>query len=62
MSTAIEIDPTENSFLSSENKIDSWVSTPEKLDLLIGRNHPSVEDVSMFVVNEAHTVQNGERW
>lgn len=60
-SSAIEIDPTENSFLSSDNKIDILVSTPEKLDLLIRRNHPSVEDVSMFVVDEAHTVQNGER-
>jgi len=60
-SSAIEIDPTENSFLSSEHNIDILVSTPEKLDLLIRRNHPSVEDVSMFVVDEAHTVQNGER-
>jgi len=58
--SAIEIDPNENFFLNSE-KIDVLISTPEKLDLLIRRNHPSVEDVSLFVVDEAHTIQNGER-
>ena len=58
--SAIEIDPNENSFLSSE-EIDVLISTPEKLDLLIRRQHPSVDDVSLFVVDEAHTIQNGER-
>jgi len=60
-SSAIEIDPTEDSFLSGEEQIDVLVSTPEKVDLLIRRKHPSVEDVSMFVLDEAHTIQNGER-
>lgn len=60
-SSAIEIDPTEDSFLSGEEKIDVLVSTPEKLDLLIRRRHPSVEDVSMFILDEAHTIQNGQR-
>lgn len=60
-SSAIEIDPTEDTFLNGEEKIDILVSTPEKLDLLIRRNHPSVDDVSMFIVDEAHTIQNGER-
>lgn len=59
-SSAIEIDPNENNFLTGEI-IDILVSTPEKLDLLIRRQHPSVEDVSLFVVDEAHTIQNGER-
>ena len=59
-SSAVEVDPTENSFLLSE-KIDILVSTPEKLDLLIRRNHPSVEDVSLFIIDEAHTIENGER-
>ncbi|MDI6736187.1 MAG: DEAD/DEAH box helicase [bacterium] len=58
--SAIEIDPNENNFLNSE-KIDVLVSTPEKLDLLIRRQHPSVDDVSLFVVDEAHSIQNGER-
>ncbi|MCD4746457.1 MAG: DEAD/DEAH box helicase [Bacteroidales bacterium] len=59
-SSAIEIDPNENNFLNSE-EIDILVSTPEKLDLLIRRKHPSVDDVSLFVVDEAHTIQNGIR-
>jgi hypothetical protein len=59
-SSAIEVDPNENSFLLGES-IDILVSTPEKLDLLIRRNHPSVDDVSLFVVDEAHCIQNGER-
>lgn len=58
--SAIEIDPNENSFLCSK-EIDVLVSTPEKLDLLIRRQHPSVDNVSLFVVDEAHTIQNGER-
>jgi len=58
-SSAIEVDPAENSFL--EDKIDVLVSTPEKLDLLIRRNHSSVEDVALFIFDEAHTIQNGQR-
>lgn len=60
-SSAIEIDPTEDSFLNGNDKIDILVSTPEKLDLLIRRKHPSVEDVSLFILDEAHTIQNGSR-
>ncbi len=60
-SSAIEIDPTEDSFLSGDETIDVLVSTPEKLDLLIRRKHSSVDDVSMFILDEAHTIQNGER-
>lgn len=59
-SSAVEVDPTENSFLVAD-KIDILVCTPEKLDLLIRRNHPAVEDVSLFVIDEAHTIENGER-
>jgi hypothetical protein len=58
-SSAIEVDPNENAFLSQD--IDILVSTPEKLDLLIRRNHPSVEDVSLIIIDEAHTIQNGQR-
>lgn len=60
-SSAIEIDPVENNFLCGGDNIDILVSTPEKLDLLIRRQHPSVQDVSLFVLDEAHTIQNGER-
>ena len=59
-SSAIEVDPTENEFLSSD-RIDILVSTPEKLDLLVRRKHPSVEDVSLFIIDEAHTIRNGQR-
>ena len=59
-SSAVEVDPTENSFLMADG-IDILVSTPEKLDLLIRRNHPSVEDVSLFIIDEAHTIENGQR-
>jgi len=60
-SSAIEIDPAEDSFLNGTESIDVLVSTPEKLDLLIRRKHPSVDDVSLFILDEAHTIQNGER-
>jgi superfamily II DNA/RNA helicase len=60
-SSAIEIDPVENSFLTGEEKIDILVSTPEKLDLMIRRRHSSVENISLFILDEAHTIQNGER-
>lgn len=58
-SSAIEIDPTENLLLLEH--IDILVSTPEKLDLLIRRKHPSVEDVALFVIDEAHMIQNNSR-
>jgi len=60
-SSAIEIDPAEDSFLTGAGRIDILVSTPEKLDLLVRRKHPSVDDVSLFILDEAHTIQNGDR-
>ena len=51
----------ESCFLQSDDHIDILVCTPEKLDLLIRRSHPSVEDVSLFIVDEAHTIENGQR-
>lgn len=59
-SSATEVDPTEADFLIADD-VDIIVSTPEKLDLLIRRAHPSVEDVSLFIIDEAHTIENGER-
>ncbi|MFC3355513.1 DEAD/DEAH box helicase [Sphingobacterium zeae] len=58
-SGAIEIDPSEHALLNQ--KIDILVSTPEKLDLLIRRDHESVRNISLFVVDEAHMIQNGSR-
>ena len=59
-SSVSEIDPTEADFLIADD-VDVIVSTPEKLDLLIRRSHSSVEDVSLFIIDEAHTIENGER-
>lgn len=58
-SSAIEIDPSEEALL--KENIDILISTPEKLDLLIRRNHESVQDVALFVVDEAHMIQNRSR-
>lgn len=59
-SSVNEIDPSEDAFLKAD-EIDVLVSTPEKLDLLIRRNHPSVENVSLFIIDEAHMIREGER-
>lgn len=59
-SSAIEIDSSEWELLESD-KIDVLVSTPEKLDLLIKRAHPSVDNISLIVIDEAHTIANGQR-
>lgn len=59
-SSVNEVDPSEDAFLQAD-EIDVLVSTPEKMDLLIRRNHPSVQDVSLFIVDEAHTLRNGSR-
>ena len=59
-SSVNEVDPSEDTFLQAD-EIDVLVSTPEKMDLLIRRNHPSIQDVSLFIVDEAHTIRNGSR-
>lgn len=59
-SSVNEVDPSEDAFLQAD-EIDVLVSTPEKMDLLIRRDHPSVQDVSLFIVDEAHTIRNGSR-
>lgn len=59
-SSVNEVDPAENNFLQADD-IDIMVSTPEKIDLLIRRDHPSVKEVSLFIVDEAHMISSGER-
>ncbi|MFH5926564.1 DEAD/DEAH box helicase [Roseomonas xinghualingensis] len=56
---AFEMDPTENAFLDAG--IDVLVVTPEKLDLLIRVDHPSVRTLSLVVADEAHNLQDGLR-
>lgn len=55
-----ELDPLEDSLLRSE-RIDVLVTTPEKLDLLIRQDHPSVERIAMVVGDEAHNIGTGAR-
>jgi superfamily II DNA/RNA helicase len=54
-----DLDPQEDLLLKDE--IDILVSTPEKIDLLIRKNHPSVADISLIIVDEAHNLADGER-
>ena len=55
-----ELDPTEAKLLEN-NKIDVLVTTPEKLDLLVRSGHPSVKNITLVVVDEAHTISDGAR-
>jgi len=56
---AFELDPTEDTLLSS--RPDVLVVTPEKLDLLVRKKHASVENVSLIVADEAHNIGSGAR-
>lgn len=59
-SSVNEVDPSEDAFLQAD-EIDVLISTPEKLDLLIRREHPSVQNVSLFIIDEAHMMRDGVR-
>lgn len=54
-----ELDPTENSMLQA--RPDILVTTPEKLDLLVRSSHPSVAELSLVVVDEAHHIAEAGR-
>jgi hypothetical protein len=54
-----ELDPTETTLLSA--RPDVLVTTPEKLDLLVRADHPSVRDLSLVVVDEAHHIADENR-
>lgn len=54
-----ELDPTEDVLLSQPTNV--LVTTPEKLDLLIRDNHPSLQRLSMVVVDEAHNLADSAR-
>lgn len=56
---ANELDPSEDLFLNS--KIDILVATPEKFDLLIRKNHPVTQNISLIVVDEAHNINDRNR-
>jgi hypothetical protein len=56
---ATEIDPSEDKLLGEAP--DVLVSTPEKLDLLIRRDHPVVQNVALVIADEAHNLRDGDR-
>lgn len=56
---AFELDPMEEKLLAS--RPDVLVTTPEKLDLLVRRDHPSTRDLALVVADEAHNLGDGER-
>lgn len=56
---AFELDPTEERLL--ESAPDVLVATPEKLDLLIRRDHPATRDMALVIADEAHNIREGDR-
>lgn len=55
----LDLDATEDAFL--RQPFDILVVTPEKLDLLIRSDHPSVAELSLVVADEAHNIGADQR-
>lgn len=56
---AFELDPTEDKLLGS--RPDVLVTTPEKLDLLLRREHSSLSNLIMVIADEAHNLADSNR-
>ncbi|NOU57218.1 DEAD/DEAH box helicase [Brevibacillus borstelensis] len=56
---AFELNPTEERLLSGET--DILVTTPEKLDLLIRKDHPVTKDIALVIADEAHNISDRSR-
>jgi replicative superfamily II helicase len=56
---AFELDPAEEKLLQTSP--DVLVTTPEKLDLLIRRNHPTTQDLALVIADEAHNISDEGR-
>lgn len=56
---AFELDPTEERLL--ESAPDVLVTTPEKLDLLIRRDHPATREIALVIADEAHNIREKGR-
>lgn len=54
-----ELDPSEDALLQEAPGV--LVTTPEKMDLLLRRNHPCTHDLAMVIVDEAHNLAAGQR-
>ena len=55
-----ELDPIENELLTRRH-IDILVSTPEKLDSLLRRDHSAIRNLRLLVMDEAHNIGEKER-
>lgn len=56
---AFELDPSEDLFLQSVPNV--LVTTPEKLDLLIRKDHVVTKNLSMIIADEAHNIRDENR-
>jgi hypothetical protein len=56
---AFELNPTEERLLAGE--ADILVTTPEKLDLLIRKEHPVTRDIALVIADEAHNISDRSR-
>ena len=55
-----DVDEIEEEILSKDH-IDILISTPEKLDFLIRKDHPSLKTLKLVVFDEAHNLSDPER-
>lgn len=60
LSGALEIDVLEENLLNSEQGFDILVATPEKMQLVI-RNNKINRPLSLFVMDEAHNIEDESR-
>jgi hypothetical protein len=56
---SFELSPIESDILRGDFNV--LVTTPEKFDLLIRRDHESVKNISLVIVDEAHNIADEER-
>jgi hypothetical protein len=56
---SFELNPTEEKLLNGV--ADILVTTPEKLDLLIRKDHPITKDIALVIADEAHNIADGIR-
>jgi helicase len=55
-----EVDEIEEEILKKQH-VDILISTPEKLDFLVRRDHPSLQRLKLVVVDEAHMIADKTR-
>lgn len=56
---AFELDPAEEQFL--DDPPDILVTTPEKLDLLVRRDHTATRNLTLVIADEAHNIRDKNR-